>query len=121
MNMLRLWLIAPCRTVFQTCGAQRDERATCRPTAAGRAPMRVFEVRNAELLESITQQAAEHGITSAAIVALIGAIDSFTDYNNPASNPAAHTSRSFLLPAEMTPAAEIFDRKPNIHVLMAVQ
>jgi hypothetical protein len=30
--------------------------------------MHVFEVRNAELLESITQQAAEHGITYAAIV-----------------------------------------------------
>ncbi|MDT5309108.1 MAG: hypothetical protein QOE48_4804, partial [Mycobacterium sp.] len=32
--------------------------------------MHVFEVRNAELLESITQQAAEHRIIYAAIVAL---------------------------------------------------
>src|SRR6202035_4347994 len=90
MNMLRLWLIAPFRTVFHPCGAQRDERATCRPTAAGRAPMHVFEVRNAELLESITQQAAEHGITYAAIVALIGAVDSFTVSTNPAGAPPAH-------------------------------
>ena len=59
--------------------------------------MHVFEVRNAELLESITQQAAEHGITSAAIVALIGGIDSFTVSTNPADDPTAHTYRQ--LPA----------------------
>ncbi|MDT5149473.1 MAG: hypothetical protein QOI01_1206 [Mycobacterium sp.] len=35
----------------------------------------VLEVRNADLIESLTQQAAEQGITYAAIVALIGAID----------------------------------------------
>jgi hypothetical protein len=38
--------------------------------------MHVIEVRNAELIESITKQAAEQGITQAASVALIGAIDS---------------------------------------------
>jgi uncharacterized protein len=41
-------------------------------------PMHVLEVRNAELMESITKQAAEGGISYAAIVALIGAVDSFT-------------------------------------------
>src|SRR6202035_4383975 len=121
MNMLRLWLIAPFRTVFHPCGAQRDERATCRPTAAGRAPMHVFEVRNAELLESITQQAAEHGITHAAIVALIGAVDSFTVSTNPAGDPTAHTYSSYPLPAEMTGTGEIIDGKPHIHAVMAVQ
>jgi hypothetical protein len=35
--------------------------------------MYVFEVRNAELIESLTKQAAEQNITYAAIVALIGA------------------------------------------------
>jgi hypothetical protein len=34
----------------------------------------VLEVRNAELMESITKQVAERGITYGAIVALIGAI-----------------------------------------------
>jgi ribosomal protein S12 methylthiotransferase accessory factor YcaO len=47
--------------------------------------MHVLEVRNAELMESITRQAAEQGITDAAIVALIGAIDSFTVSTNPAT------------------------------------
>ena len=51
--------------------------------------MHVIEVRNAELIESITKQAAERGITYAAIVALIGAIDSFTVSTNPVDDPTA--------------------------------
>jgi predicted DNA-binding protein with PD1-like motif len=81
----------------------------------------VFEVRNAELIESITQQAAEHGITYAAIVALIGAVDSFTVSTNPAGDPTAHTYSSYPLPAEMTATGEIVDGKPHIHAVMAVQ
>jgi len=83
--------------------------------------MHVFEVRNAELLESITRQAAEHGITYAAIVALIGAVDSFTVSTNPAGDPTAHTYSSYPLPAEMTATGEIVDGKPHIHAVMAVQ
>jgi hypothetical protein len=40
--------------------------------------MHVLEVRNDELMDSITRQAAERSITYAAIVALIGAVDGFT-------------------------------------------
>lgn len=40
--------------------------------------MQVLEVRNAELIGSLIRQAAEHGISDAAIVALIGAAYSFT-------------------------------------------
>jgi predicted DNA-binding protein with PD1-like motif len=83
--------------------------------------MHVFEVRNAELMESITQQAAEQGITYAAIVALIGAIDSFTVSTNPADDPTAHTYSAYSLPAEMTATGEIVDGRPHIHAVMAVQ
>ena len=83
--------------------------------------MHVLEVRNAELMESITKQAAEHGITNAAIVALIGAADSFTVSTNPAGDPTAHTYSSYPLPAEMTATGEIVDGKPHIHAVMAVQ
>jgi uncharacterized protein len=83
--------------------------------------MHVFEVRNAELLESITQQAAEHGISYAAIVALIGAVDGFTVSTNPAGDPTAHTITSYPLPAEMTATGEIVEGKPHIHAVMAVQ
>jgi predicted DNA-binding protein with PD1-like motif len=83
--------------------------------------MHVLEVRNAELMESLTRQAAERGITYAAIVALIGAIDSFTVSTNPAEDPTAHTYSSYPLPAEMTATGEIVDGKPHIHAVMAVQ
>jgi predicted DNA-binding protein with PD1-like motif len=83
--------------------------------------MHVLEVRNAELMESITRQAAERGITYAAIVALIGAIDSFTVSTTPAGDPTAHTYSSYPLPAEMTATGEIVEGKPHIHAVMAVQ
>jgi predicted DNA-binding protein with PD1-like motif len=83
--------------------------------------MYVLEVRNAELMESLTKQAAERGITYAAIVALIGAVDSFTVSTNPAGDPTAHTYSHYALPAEMTATGEIVDGKPHIHAVMAVQ
>jgi uncharacterized protein len=83
--------------------------------------MHVLEVRNAELMESITKQAAEQGITHAAIVALIGAVDDFTVSTNPAGDPTAHTYSSYPLPAEMTATGEILDGKPHVHAVMAVQ
>ncbi len=83
--------------------------------------MQVLEVRNAELIESLTEQAAEHGITDAAIVTLIGAADSFTVSTPPAGDPTAHTITSYPLPAEMTAIGEIIDGKPHIHAVMAIQ
>ena len=83
--------------------------------------MHVLEVRNTELIESITKQAAELGITDAAIVALIGAADSFTVSTNPAGDATGHTLTSYPLPAEMTATGEIIDGKPHIHAVMAIQ
>jgi predicted DNA-binding protein with PD1-like motif len=56
----------------------------------------VLEVRHAELMESITKQAAERGITYGAIVALIGAVDSFTVSTPPIGDPTAHLFRLLL-------------------------
>jgi hypothetical protein len=83
--------------------------------------MQVLEVRNAELIRSLTEQAARQGITHAAIVALIGAADSFTVSTNPAGDATAHTLSAYPLPAEMTGSGEIIDGKPHIHAVMAVQ
>ena len=83
--------------------------------------MIVLEVRKAELMESIAEQAAGQGITDGAIVALIGAIDSFTVSSPPIGDPTAHTYSSYPLPAEMTATGEIVDGKPHIHAVMAVQ
>jgi predicted DNA-binding protein with PD1-like motif len=83
--------------------------------------MHVFELRNAELMESISRQAAEQGITYAAIVALIGAVDSFTVSTNPAGDATAHTYSAYSLPAEMTATGEMVGGKHHIHAVMAVQ
>jgi hypothetical protein len=83
--------------------------------------MYVLEVRNGELMDSLTEQAAELGITNAAIVTLIGAIDSFTVSTNPAADPTAHTYSTYPLPAEMTATGEFVAGKPHIHAVMAVQ
>jgi predicted DNA-binding protein with PD1-like motif len=56
--------------------------------------MQILEVRHAELIESLTRQAAEHGITDAAIVTLIGAAESFT-----VSTPLPATPPRTRLPA----------------------
>jgi uncharacterized protein len=81
----------------------------------------VLEVRNAELMESITKQAAERGIVYGAIVALVGAVDSFTVSTPPEGDPSSHTYSSYHLPAEMTATGEIVEGKPHIHAVMAVQ
>jgi hypothetical protein len=49
--------------------------------------MYILEIRNAELIASLTPQAAEQNIIYAAIVALIGAVDGFTVSTNPAGDP----------------------------------
>jgi predicted DNA-binding protein with PD1-like motif len=83
--------------------------------------MEILEVRNGELMESLTTQAAARGITYAAIVALIGAVDSFTVSTPPSGDPTSHTYNNYPLPAEMTATGEIVDGKPHVHAVMAVQ
>jgi predicted DNA-binding protein with PD1-like motif len=80
--------------------------------------MHVLEVRNTELIESITKQAAELGITDAAI---IGVADSFTVSTNRTGDASGHIITSDPLPAEMTATGEIIDGKPHIHAVMAIQ
>jgi hypothetical protein len=83
--------------------------------------MQVLEVRNAELIRSLTEQAAKQGITDAAIVALIGAVDDFTVSTTPAEDPTSHNITSYPLPAEMTATGEFIGGKPHIHAVMGVQ
>ena len=83
--------------------------------------MHVLEVRDGELIESITKQAAAHGITNAAIVTLIGAADSFTVSTMPAADATKDVMTSYPLPAEMTATGEIVEGKPHIHAVMAIE
>ncbi len=83
--------------------------------------MLIIEVRDGELLEEIEQTVRERGIADAAIVTLIGAVDSFTVSTMPAGDATKDIITDYDLPAEMTATGEIVDGKPHIHAVMAVE
>lgn len=83
--------------------------------------MHVIEVKNAELLATLTLETKKLGITDAAIVTLIGAADSFTISTMPADDATADISTDYELPAEMTATGEIVDGTVHVHAVMAVQ
>src|SRR3989442_5904816 len=83
--------------------------------------MLVIEVREGELLDAIEQAARERGIANAAIVTLIGAVDSFTVSTMPAEDATKDIITDYGQPAEMTATGEIVDGKPHIHAVMAVE
>lgn len=49
--------------------------------------MLIFEVESGEMVESIEAQAKSAGLTRAAIVSLIGGVDSFTVSTMPVNDP----------------------------------
>ncbi len=83
--------------------------------------MFVIEVRDGELLSAIEHAAREKGVASAAIVTLIGAVDSFTISTMPAGDATRDILTDYGQPAEMTASGEIVDGKPHIHAVMAVE
>lgn len=83
--------------------------------------MILIEIRNGELLDVIERSAKERGITNAAIVTLIGAVDSFTVSTMLASDAAKDVVTKYALPAEMTATGEIVDGHPHVHAVMAVE
>jgi uncharacterized protein len=80
-----------------------------------------MEVRNSELIESLTHQAKERGIVNAAIVSLIGAVDSFTVSTMPADDATQDILTDYALPAEMSGTGEITGGTVHIHAVMAVE
>jgi uncharacterized protein len=83
--------------------------------------MLVIEVRDSELLDAIEQSAKEHGVTDAAIVTLIGAVDSFTVSTMPVGDPAKDIITDYDLPAEMTATGELVGGRVHVHAVMAVE
>ena len=83
--------------------------------------MLAIEVRDGELLATIEQSAREQGIANAAIVTLIGAVDSFTLSTMPADDATKDVITDYELPAEMTATGEIINGRPHIHAVMAVE
>jgi predicted DNA-binding protein with PD1-like motif len=83
--------------------------------------MVVIEVLEGELLEEIRQAVKERGITAAAVVSLIGAVDDFTISSMPLNDATRDQPLNYAMPAEMTGSGEIIGGEPHIHVVMAVQ
>ncbi|MEU4803982.1 DUF296 domain-containing protein [Actinosynnema sp. NPDC023587] len=83
--------------------------------------MFVLEVTNDELMESLTRQSKERGIMNAAIVSLIGGVDSFTVSTMPADDAGKDLVSTYSLPAEMHGSGEIKDGVVHVHATMAVQ
>lgn len=83
--------------------------------------MKVFEVQDGEMIESLTRQIKEAGIVNGAIVSLIGGVDRFTISTMPADDATADTVSSYALPGEMHGSGEIVDGVLHIHATMGVQ
>ena len=81
----------------------------------------MIEVRDGELLEEIRQAAKDKGITNAAIVTLIGAVDSFRISTMPADDATKDIITDYDLPAEMTATGEILGGQVHVHAVMAVE
>ena len=83
--------------------------------------MLVIEIRDGELLGRIEQSARERGITDAAIVTLIGAVDSFRISTMPAADATKDIITSYDLPAEMSGTGDVVGGRVHIHATMAVE
>lgn len=81
----------------------------------------VLEVNDDELMESLTRQAAEQGVTDAAIVSLIGGVDSFVLSTMPTDDPHRDIVSTYAMPAEMHGTGEIRNGVVHLHATMAVQ
>jgi uncharacterized protein len=81
----------------------------------------VIDVRNAELMETVTSEATRLGITNGAIVSLIGAVDSFTISTMPRDDATKDIITDYSAPAEMTGTGEITNGTVHIHAVMAIE
>lgn len=83
--------------------------------------MHVIEVKNADVLETISARAKGLGVVNGAIVALIGGVDAFTISTMPAGDPTRDVITDYDLPAEMHGSGEIVDGVVHVHATMAIE
>ena len=82
--------------------------------------MIALEVRDGELIDELTKQLTDIGVHNAAIVSLIGAVDSFTLSTMPADDATKDVLTDYHQPAEMSGTGEIVAGTVHIHATMAV-
>lgn len=81
----------------------------------------MIEVRQAELVATLTDRAAALGLGNAAVVSLVGAVDAFTVSTMPAGDATRDVVTRYDVPAELTGSGEIVDGVVHLHVVMAVE
>jgi uncharacterized protein len=73
--------------------------------------------RDEEVLESITRQAKEHGVTDAALT-LIGAVQECTVSVMPKGDPLDDIVTDYNQPFELSGTGEVIDGKVHVHVTL---
>lgn len=82
--------------------------------------MHVIEVKNAELMDTLTREAKDLGVANA-VLTLIGGVDSFTVSTMPADDATSDVVTDYDLPGEMTGTGEIVDGVVHVHAVMGVE
>lgn len=71
-----------------------------------------------EVVDTLTRQLAEAGVTSGAIVSLIGAVDACRISNMPADNATRDVITDYHQPFELTGTGEIVNGEVHLHVVL---
>lgn len=72
-----------------------------------------------EVIESIGRQLDALGVRTAAIVSLVGAVDSCAISNMPAEDAMKDIITEFRQPFELSGTGEVKDGKPHIHCVLS--
>ena len=71
-----------------------------------------------EVMDSLSKQLKEHGITNGAVVSLIGAIDACAISNMPAGNAREDIVTEYRQPFELSGTGEVKDGVLHLHVVL---
>ncbi|MFE6054112.1 PCC domain-containing protein [Kitasatospora sp. NPDC056446] len=83
--------------------------------------MRIFEVRNGDLIESLTRQIKAPWIPDAAIVTVVGIVDDFAVLTTPSDDPGTQRLHEYDKPGGIVSAVgEVRDGQVRLHASFAV-
>lgn len=74
-----------------------------------------------EVMESLSAQLKQHGVTNGAIVSLIGAIDTCCISNMPADDASQDILTEYHQPFELSGTGEVKDGTLHLHVVLGRQ
>jgi uncharacterized protein len=72
-----------------------------------------------EVMEALTKQLADAGVTQGAIVSLVGAVDACGISNMPADDAKSDIITKFAQPFELSGTGEINEGKPHVHCVVS--